>query len=114
MGYAKYEEDIREIITERNYLSRDSIGEEPTYSKATYDVNTVPYIVPFERRAGKGDKLYERYVVCESCDNVFRYPVYFQKLVKRNDWEDPKKCSMCRMKKNASRNYCSEKNELLS
>ena len=99
MGYAKYEEDIREIITERNYLGQNSIGKELTYSTSKYSVNTVPYVVPFGRRMEKGNKLYERYVVCESCDNVFRYPVYFQKVVKRNDWEDPKRCSECRAQK---------------
>ena len=94
MGYAKYKEDNREITEERTYLREKSAESGPQYG-----TNTVPSVVPFGRRTEKEGKYYERYIVCESCDNVFRYPVYFQKLVKRNDWEDPKRCSECRTHK---------------
>jgi hypothetical protein len=105
MGWAKYEEDNYEIAMERLYLWEDR--QQTVVMKAPPSTPVVPVSIVLMNRNNDtqqcvsneiiGCQFTDKQLQCQDCGNKFRYSASFQKVVRDNNWIEPKRCRACRL-----------------
>lgn len=95
MGWAKYSEDIMEIVCERQSIMENERNEakiKPTYQKINRDLHNDCKQHTKQTKLNYKDKT----IVCLDCGKDFLFPAKSQKYFASRNWKDPIRCKSCR------------------
>lgn len=98
MGWAKYAEDINELISERTALWNQTTIESEIKISVHFEI---PKVVIEDENSSKAEKNYSDVkIVCRDCGKEFIFSAKSQKHFERLGWSQPKRCKCCREHRN--------------
>jgi len=98
MGWAKYTEDINELISERIMILNQSKIE--TEIKIEVHFEIPQKIASSNQNTEKGQEYSDIKIVCKDCGRPFLFSAKSQKHFEKQGWSNPKRCKCCREHRN--------------
>ena len=98
MGWAKYAEDINELISERTALLSQTTVDAEIKIAIHFEI---PRILIESDTILKAEKDYsDTKIVCRDCGKEFLFSAKSQKYFEKQGWSKPKRCKCCREHRN--------------
>lgn len=98
MGWAKYAEDVFELVSEREkQLNQKTIDAEIKIAVCFEN----PKSFDEKKQTADGNVEYSDIkIVCRDCGKKFLFPIKSQRYFDKQEWEYPKRCKCCREHRN--------------
>lgn len=98
MGWAKYAEDINELISERTMLLKQTAIDAEIKIAVRFEM---PEIIINPEKELKSEKSYsDLKIICRDCGKEFLFSAKSQRYFEKQGWDKPKRCKCCREHRN--------------